>query len=65
MQDTSGVHVWLVLAKAFHALAAYAQERINDREPQRTSPMCRRVLLNCFRLRPLPGGRGSVTICKW
>jgi MarR family transcriptional regulator, 2-MHQ and catechol-resistance regulon repressor len=25
MQDTSGVHVWLVLGKAFHALAAHAQ----------------------------------------
>jgi MarR family 2-MHQ and catechol resistance regulon transcriptional repressor len=29
MQDTSGVHVWLVLAKAFHALAAHAEERLN------------------------------------
>src|ERR1700726_1873127 len=29
MQDTSGVHVWLVLMKAFHALAAYAQESLN------------------------------------
>jgi MarR family 2-MHQ and catechol resistance regulon transcriptional repressor len=25
MQDTSGVHVWLVLAKAFHALAVRAE----------------------------------------
>ena len=25
MQDTSGVHVWLVLGKAFHALAAHAE----------------------------------------
>ena len=25
MQDTSGVHVWLVLGKAFQALAAHAQ----------------------------------------
>ena len=25
MQDTSGVHVWLVLAKAFRALGAHAQ----------------------------------------
>ncbi len=29
MQDTSGVHVWLVLMKAFHALAAHAQESLN------------------------------------
>jgi MarR family transcriptional regulator, 2-MHQ and catechol-resistance regulon repressor len=29
MQDTSGVHVWLVLAKAFHALAAHAEENLN------------------------------------
>src|SRR3981081_2537344 len=29
MQDTSGVHVWLVLAKAFHALAAQAEESLN------------------------------------
>src|SRR2546421_12950070 len=31
MQDTSGVHVWLVLAKAFHALAAHAAESLNLR----------------------------------
>ena len=29
MQDTSGVHVWLVLMKAYHALAARAQESLN------------------------------------
>ena len=29
MQDTSGVHVWLVLTKAFHALAARAKESLN------------------------------------
>src|SRR3979490_825689 len=29
MQDTSGVHVWLVLAKAFRALAARAEEGLN------------------------------------
>lgn len=29
MEDTSGVHVWLVLAKAFRALAAHAQESVN------------------------------------
>jgi MarR family 2-MHQ and catechol resistance regulon transcriptional repressor len=29
MQDTSGVHVWLVLAKAFHALAAHAGKSLN------------------------------------
>src|SRR5713226_9282163 len=29
MQDTSGVHVWLVLAKAFRALADHAGERLN------------------------------------
>jgi len=29
MQDTSGVHVWLVFLKAFHALAARAQESLN------------------------------------
>jgi MarR family transcriptional regulator, 2-MHQ and catechol-resistance regulon repressor len=29
MQDTSGVHVWLVLTKAFHALAAHAVESLN------------------------------------
>jgi MarR family 2-MHQ and catechol resistance regulon transcriptional repressor len=28
MQDTSGVHVWLVMLKAFHALAAHAQESL-------------------------------------
>ena len=29
MQDTSGVHIWLVLMKAFHALAAHAEESLN------------------------------------
>jgi MarR family 2-MHQ and catechol resistance regulon transcriptional repressor len=29
MQDTSGVHVWLVLGKAFQALAARAGESLN------------------------------------
>jgi len=29
MQDTSGVHVWLVLVKAFHALGAHAEESLN------------------------------------
>src|SRR3979411_2187680 len=29
MQDTSGVHVWLVLTKAFHALAAHAGESVS------------------------------------
>src|SRR5882762_8309273 len=29
MQDTSGVHVWLVLMKTFHALAAHAEESLN------------------------------------
>src|SRR5258707_14935515 len=29
MQDTSGVHVWLVLAKAFRALAAHAEKSLN------------------------------------
>jgi MarR family 2-MHQ and catechol resistance regulon transcriptional repressor len=28
-QATSGVHVWLVLAKAFRALAAHAEESLN------------------------------------
>src|SRR5216684_9087255 len=28
MQDTSGVHVWLVFMKAFHALAAHAEESL-------------------------------------
>src|SRR5436309_16131813 len=28
-QDASGVHVWLVLAKAFRALAAHAEESLN------------------------------------
>ena len=28
MQDTSGVHVWLVLGKAFRALAAHAKESL-------------------------------------
>ena len=32
MQDTSGVHVWLVLMKAFHALAAHAEESLNLRQ---------------------------------
>ncbi len=29
MQDTSGVHVWLVLAKAFRAMAARAEKSLN------------------------------------
>ena len=29
MQGTSGVHVWLVLAKAFHALADHAEMSLN------------------------------------
>src|SRR6202790_5318411 len=29
MQDTSGVHVWLVLTKAFHALMAQAAESLS------------------------------------
>src|SRR3979411_220337 len=29
MQDTSGVHVWLVLVKAFHALAAHVEESLH------------------------------------
>ena len=29
MQDTSGVHVWLVLGKAFRALATRAEESVN------------------------------------
>jgi len=29
MQDTSGVHVWLVLMKAYRALAARAEESLN------------------------------------
>ena len=29
MQDTSGVHVWLVLGKAFRALATRAEESLN------------------------------------
>ena len=29
MHDTSGVHVWLVLAKAFRALADHAEESLN------------------------------------
>src|ERR1700731_2848558 len=29
MHDTSGVHVWLVLMKAYHALAACAEESLN------------------------------------
>src|SRR5260370_41072249 len=29
MQDTSGVHIWLVLVKAFHALAANAEKSLN------------------------------------
>src|SRR5712671_1773242 len=33
MQDTSGVHVWLVLMKAFRALAAHAGKSLN---PSRT-----------------------------
>src|SRR2546429_7371927 len=31
MPDTSGVHVWLVLAKAFQALAAHAEESLSSR----------------------------------
>ena len=30
MQDTSGVHVWLVPAKAFHSLAARARESLDE-----------------------------------
>jgi len=29
MHDTSGVHVWLVLMKAYHALAARAEESLS------------------------------------
>ena len=29
MHDTSGVHVWLVLMKAYHALAARGEESLN------------------------------------
>jgi MarR family transcriptional regulator, 2-MHQ and catechol-resistance regulon repressor len=29
MHDTSGVHIWLVLMKAYHALAARAEESLN------------------------------------
>ena len=29
MQDTSGVHVWLVLTKAFHTLKAHAEKSLN------------------------------------
>src|SRR6266849_10348372 len=29
MQDTSGVHVWLVLAKAFRALSDHAEQSLN------------------------------------
>jgi MarR family 2-MHQ and catechol resistance regulon transcriptional repressor len=29
MQDTSGIHVWLVLAKAFRASAVHAEESLN------------------------------------
>ncbi len=29
MQDTSGVHVWLVLVKAFQALSAHAEESLH------------------------------------
>src|SRR5580698_9344774 len=29
MSDTSGTHIWLVLMKAFHALAAHAEESLN------------------------------------
>jgi MarR family 2-MHQ and catechol resistance regulon transcriptional repressor len=31
MQDTSGVHVWLVLVKAFHALRVHAEQSLNFR----------------------------------
>jgi MarR family transcriptional regulator, 2-MHQ and catechol-resistance regulon repressor len=30
MEDTSGVHVWLVLTKAFHALSAHAVESLSS-----------------------------------
>src|SRR5580658_771453 len=29
MSDTSGTHIWLVLMKAFHTLAAHAEESLN------------------------------------
>ena len=32
MQDTSGVHVWLVLTKTFHALKAQAVKSLNFSE---------------------------------
>ena len=32
MQDSSGVHVWLVLMKAFQALMPHAQESIKRTE---------------------------------
>ena len=53
MQDTSGVHVWLVLMKAFHALAAHAAESLN---PSRTGlgDSDFRVLEALFHKGPLP-----------
>jgi MarR family 2-MHQ and catechol resistance regulon transcriptional repressor len=30
MRDTSGVHVWLVMLKAFHAVAAVAEKSLNS-----------------------------------
>src|SRR3989449_9728594 len=52
-QDASGVHVWLVLMKAFRALAAHAEESLNlSRTGLGDSDF--RVLEALIHKRPLP-----------
>src|SRR3984893_18471199 len=53
MQDTSGVHVWLVLTKAFHALAARAAETVQVSEA-RPRASAFRVLEALLSKGPLP-----------
>jgi len=53
MQDTSGVHVWLVLMKTFHALAAIAEKSLNIR-PTGLGDSDFRVLEALLHKGPLP-----------
>jgi MarR family 2-MHQ and catechol resistance regulon transcriptional repressor len=53
MQDTSGVHVWLVLVKAFHALAAVAGESLHGHRTGLGDSDCR-VLEVLLHKGPLP-----------
>ena len=55
MQDTSGVHVWLVLAKAFHALTARAAASL-DLSHAALGDSDFRVLEILLHKGPLPAG---------